>query len=254
MIKKILLLVLAFNFLHADSLGITQKLGNNVSLDLKFIKENSKEVTLRELMDGKPTLLTLNYFKCAGICTPQLNDMAKMLSRVHLAENTDYKVITVDFAEDETTTLAKSKRKTILQSMSRSYVKDAWHFVIGKDGSSKVLAQSVGFEYKKVLNAHGEVGYIHAALLVVISPKGKITRYLEGIEQLPADITMALREASNETVRPSIAKNSPYCFTQTPQADEYMSVGGKIWAVFSLLVLGIFLMYLLKISKRNKEE
>jgi len=251
MIKTILLLVLALNFLYAESLGIHQKLGQSVPLDLKFIDGNSKEVTLGELMDGKPTLLTLNYFKCAGICTPQLNDMAKMLSRVHLAENTDYKVITVDFAEDETPALARKKRKNILHSMTRSYVKDAWHFVIG---SSQVLADSVGFEYKKVVNAHGEVGYIHAALLVVLSPKGKITRYLEGIEQLPADITMALTEAKNETVRPSIAKNSPYCFTETPQADEYMSIGGKVWAVFSLLVLAGFLMYLLKLSKKRKKE
>ena len=73
------------------------------------MNEQSKSVSLKELMQDKPTLLTLNYFRCAGICTPQLNEMSAMLSRLKLAENIDYKVITVDFAEDETPKLAKAK-------------------------------------------------------------------------------------------------------------------------------------------------
>ena len=63
--------------------------------------EDGQSRTLKEYMDGKPTIISLNYFKCAGICTPQLEDMAKMLSKLDLAENTDYKVLTISFAPDE---------------------------------------------------------------------------------------------------------------------------------------------------------
>jgi len=254
MIKTLLVLVALLQFVQAGTLGIHEELGQKVPLDLKFINEENKEVTLGELMDNKPTLLTLNYFKCAGICTPQLNDLAKMLTRVHLAENSDYKVISVSFAEHESYKLAAAKRKNILASMTRAYVADAWHFVIGENNSSMELSKSIGFTFKTVVSPAGDIGYTHAAVLVVLSSKGKIIRYMDGIEQLPADITMAIQEAKKGIVGQSIPKNSPYCFTEKPQGDEYFDEGGKLWAVFTLFVLAGLLFYLIKTTKRKNNN
>jgi len=254
MSKYILMFLLCVQMINAEDLGVEEKLGSYVPLDLTFINEQSKSVTLRKLMDGKPTLLTLNYFKCAGICTPQLNDMAAMLSRLHIAENTDYKVVTVDFAEDEAVALAKAKKKNILKSMTRNFVSDAWHFVIGENNSSGKLADAVGFEYKKVVQKNGDVGYIHGATLVVLSPTGKITRYLSGIEQLSADVKLAILEASKEEVTPTIAKNSPYCFTKTPDGDLLVGKIEKAWAIFMLSVILGFFIYLVKTSKRKSNN
>ena len=260
--KKIMVLLLLYiHIVYGAELGVEEKLGTTIPLNLIFLNEDSKSVTLQELMDGKPTLLTLNYFRCAGICTPQLNDMAAMLSRLHIAENTDYKVVTVDFAEDESVELAQAKKKNLLKSMTRSFVSDAWHFVIGENNSSGKLAEAVGFEYKKVVSKNGDVGYIHGATLVVLSPTGKIVRYLNGIEQLPADVKMAIEEAKREEVSPTIAKDSPYCFTKTPDGDILVGKIEKAWAVFMLSVIFGFFIYLIKTSKRktnntptNREE
>ena len=256
MTKYFTILLLCIQLLQAEGLGVNEKLGAEVPLDLTFINEQSKQVTLKELMDGKPTLLTLNYFRCAGICSPQLNDMAKMLSRLHLAENTDYKVVTVDFAEDETPELAREKKKNLLHSMERTYVQDAWHFVIGENNSSGKLAQSVGFKFKKTVAKNGRVDYIHGATIIVLSPTGKITRYMNGIEQLSTDVKMALKEAKEERVTPTITKNSPYCFSEKPQGDIIVEMGSKIWAIFMLSVVIAVFVYLIKGKKRkeNKEE
>lgn len=254
MAKYFVILLLCMQFLQAEGLGVNEKLGEYVPLDLTFINEESESVTLRKLMDGKPTLLTLNYFKCAGICSPQLNDMAVMLSRLHLAENTDYKVVTVDFAEDETPDLARAKKKNLIHSMNRSFVQDAWHFVIGENNSSEKLAQSVGFKYKKTISKDGRVDYIHGAALIVLSPTGKITRYMSGIEQLSTDVKMALKEAKEERVTPTITKNSPYCFSEKPQGDIIVETGSKIWAIFMLSVVIAVFVYLIKGKKRKENE
>ncbi|HIP28925.1 MAG TPA: hypothetical protein EYG82_07110, partial [Sulfurovum sp.] len=74
--KKLLMLVLLTLSIQANQLGLNEKLGNMIPLDLTFINEKGESVTLKKLMDGKPTMISLNYFRCAGICTPQLNDMA----------------------------------------------------------------------------------------------------------------------------------------------------------------------------------
>ncbi|PHQ55628.1 MAG: hypothetical protein COA30_06325 [Sulfurimonas sp.] len=249
MTKYLTMLLLCMQLLQAEGLGINEKLGEYVPLDLVFINEQSERVTLGELMDGKPTLLTLNYFKCAGICSPQLNDMAIMLSRLHLAENTDFKVLTVDFAEDETPQLARDKKKNLIHSMNRAFVADAWHFVIGENNSSGVLAQSVGFKFKKTIAEDGQVDYIHGATLIVLSPTGKITRYMRGIEQLSTDVKLALIEAKDEKVTPTISKNSPYCFSEKPLGDTIVETGSKIWAIFMLSIIVLLFVYLIKVKK-----
>jgi protein SCO1/2 len=254
-IRFILVLSFLFTLSSAeDKLGIQEKLGEMVPLDLTFLNEKSERVTLRELMDGKPTILTLNYFRCAGICTPQLNDLAKMLGRLDLAENTDYKVVTVSFAEDETPDLAASKRRNQLASITRPFVQDAWHFVIGENNSSRVLADKVGFSFQKTVSDTGVVDYIHAAALIIISPEGKITRYLNGIEQLPFDAKMALIESSNGKVGPTIAKQLLYCFSYDPKGKTYIFMWEKIVAIVMLTLVFGFFIYLVKIGRKEDNE
>ncbi|MDF1874135.1 SCO family protein [Sulfurimonas sp. SAG-AH-194-I05] len=250
--KKLLLaLSLIISFANATTLGIQEKLGDVVPLDLTFLDENGKSVTLKKLMNGKPTILTLNYFRCAGICTPQLNDLAHMLGKLDLAENTDYKVLTVSFAEDETPALAAAKRKNQINAIGRDYIADAWHFVIGENNSSHVLADKVGFTFEKTVTKLGKVDYIHAAALIMISPEGKITRYLNGIEQLPFDVKMALIESSNGTVGPTIAKTLLYCFSYDPEGRTYIFVWEKVAATVMLFIVLAFFISLLRMGRKD---
>lgn len=252
--RAILALFLLLTFLDASKLGIHEKLGTMVPLDLTFIDEKGKRVTLKKMMDGKPTILTLNYFRCAGICTPQLNDMANMLSKLDLAENTDYKVLTISFAEDESSALAAAKRKNILASMSRPYVADAWHFLVGENNSSGVLANSVGFSYEKDVSPSGQVEYIHPGVAIVLSPEGKVTRYLNGINQLPFDVKMALMEAADGKVGPTIAKTLLFCFAYDSENKKYVFMWEKIGAFVMLALVFGFFIYLVRSGRKEESH
>ena len=250
--KKLLLLLLTLSALHcAEQLGVNEKLGQMVPLDLTFIDENSNQVTLGKLMDGKPTIITLNYFRCAGICTPQLDDLSRTLTQLNLAENTDYKVLTISFAEDETPELAAAKRKNHLHAIGRDYVQDAWHFLISDNNSSAVLASKVGFVYEKTVSPKGVVDYIHPAALIILSPEGKITRYLNGIDQLPFDVKMALVESSEGRVGPTIAKTLLYCFAYDPVGKKYIFVWEKVAATVMLIIVFGFFIYLIKLGRKE---
>jgi len=250
--KKLLLLLLTLTALHsAEQLGVNEKLGQMVPLDLTFLDEKSNKVTLGKMMDGKPTIITLNYFRCAGICTPQLDDLSRTLSKLDLAENTDYKVLTISFAEDETPALAAAKRKNHLHAIQRDYVQDAWHFLIGENNSSAVLASKVGFVYEKTVSSTGVVDYLHPAALIILSPEGKITRYLNGIEQLPFDVKMALVEASEGRVGPTIAKTLLYCFAYDPVGKKYIFVWEKVAATVMLIIVFGFFIYLIRLGRKE---
>jgi len=252
--RKILILVLLTLSIQANQLGIEEKPGAMIPLDLTFIDETGKSRTLKDYMDGKPTMISLNYFRCAGICGPQLEDMAQMLAKLDLAENIDYKALTISFAEDETPPLAAAKRKTHLASMNRAYVQDAWHFVIGENNSSGIIADKVGFKYEKTVSKAGVVDYVHPAALIMLSPKGKVTRYLNGIEQLPFDVKMALMEAGEGKVGPTIAKNLLFCFAYDPKGKTYVFMWEKVVGVLMTLIMLAFFIYLVKTSKRDDDH
>ena len=251
-IVALLLLLISFSF--GDKLGVYEKLGETVSLDIPFIDEKGKRTTLGEMMDGKPTIVTLNYYECPGICSPQLNDLALTLERLQLKENQDYKVVTVSIHDGDTIALAKQKKKNHIVSINRPFDANAWHFVIGEDNNSKRLADSIGFHYEKTVGPNGKVDYLHPAVLAILSPEGKITRYLNGIDQLPFDVKKALIEASNGTVGPTIAKTLLYCFAYDAKGKTYVFAWEKIiGTVMLMLVFGFFTYLAITGRKRNSQ-
>lgn len=252
--RRFLILILLTLSIQAEGIGVNEKLGDYVSLDLTFIDEEGKSKTLREYMDGKPTIVSLNYFRCAGICTPQLQDMAKMLSKLQLSENTDYKALTISFAEDETPPLAKAKKKTYLESMDRAYVRDAWRFLLSENNSSAIFSKEVGFSYKKTVSKAGVTDWIHAASLIIISPQGKITRYLNGINQNPFDVKMAILESTEGKVGPTIAKTLLYCFAYDPKGKTYVFAWEKVAATIILIITVLFFIWLLKSGRRAQDD
>ena len=247
---------LLFSSLQADEkLGVDEHAGSYVPLDVPFLDETGKQVTFRELMQGKPAILTLNYYGCPSLCTPQLQDLAKNLEMVKLSENKDYKVITLSFNPHETPKDAAHKKADLMSAMQRPFDTDAWKFLTGTDANIHKVTQSVGFHYEKQPDHNGMVQYLHPAVLIALSPEGKITRYLNGIQQLPFDIQMAMMEASHGTVRPTIAKTLLFCFAFDPKNKTYVFAAEKVAAsVLSLILVGFFLYLVLTGRKKRISE
>ncbi len=55
---------------------MSEKLGSAAALDIPLKDEYRRSVLLRQLVN-KPTILTMNYFRCAGICSIQLSSLAE---------------------------------------------------------------------------------------------------------------------------------------------------------------------------------
>ena len=247
--KLFLLLLLLFSFANAGGTATDEKLGAMVPLNLKFINDEGEEKTLKQLMDGKPTLLSLNYYKCAGVCTTELADLADTLSKVDLQEGKDYQVLTVSFSETETPALAKEKRKTIFRSMTRPFTKSAWNFVVDENGSSKKLVDAVGFNFEKSDLPSVATQYTHGTGLIVLSPEGQITRYLRGINQLPIDVKMAVLDAVKGRVTPTIPKKLQSCSDFHPKEKYVLPVEKIVGTIITLIMVGFFIRLLLRGKK-----
>lgn len=228
----------------AVAIGIQEKLGQTIPLDLSFSDEDGKAVTLRELIT-KPTILSLVYYECPGICSPLLNAEAKVLRELALKPGDDYNAITVSFNEKDTPALAKQKKANYFNAIGKPFPSNAWRFLTGDAESIRQLTEAVGFAFER---DGGE--FIHSATLIALSPEGKIARYLYGVGYLPFDLEMALVEASEGRVGPTINRVLKYCFSYDPEGRQYaLKVTEIAGTMVTLFGAGLFIV----LSVRRKK-
>ena len=232
-----------------NQLGIYEKLDEYISDDLIFTDELFNEVNLKESID-KPTILALVYYECPGICSPLLNGLAEAMDRTDIELGKDYQVYTVSFSHTERPPLARQKKKTYAKLVSHGDTKDAWHFFTGDSSNIQQLLGDVGYMVKK----EGKE-YIHPGAIIVLSPNGKVTRYLYGSAYfLPFDIKMAVAEAAKGQSGPTINKVLNYCFSYDPEGQKYVFNVTKISGTLILLLAGSLLFTMVIKGRRRKNK
>jgi len=235
-----LMLILIFYLTgRVQAQEVREKLGAPAALDVVLKDESGSNISLRQLVD-RPTILTLNYFRCVGICTPLLNGLAAAMNKVELRPGQDFQVITVSFDPRDTPEIAHQKQINYLTEMTRQFPPRAWRFLTGEAKATKTLADSVGFEFR----AEGDQ-YVHPGVIMVLTPGGVVSRYVYGTTFLPAELQMAIEDASGGKVRPTIARIVSVCYTYDPVSRSYVFNITRVVGAGTLLFAGAFVIYLL---------
>jgi len=230
-----------------DELGVYEHLDEYISDDLVLTDELYNEINLKESID-KPTIISLVYYECPGICSPLLNGLAEAMDKTDIQLGDDYQVYTISFSHSESPPLARKKKKTYQKLVSHGDTKDSWKFFTGDSITISRLLDQVGFKVKK----EGKE-YIHPGTLIVISPKGKITRYLYGSTYfMPFDLKMAVVEAAEERSGPTINKMLNFCFSYDPEGQKYVLNFTKISGSFILLIALALLGTLVFRGRKNR--
>ena len=125
--KKIALLLVLFMTIVQTSysekppeIGIVEKLGNQIPLDLEFTSSDGTKKKLRDIID-KPTILSLVYYNCPGICSPLLTNMSEVMDKVKLEPGKHFKALTISFDHREGADKAKRWKENYLASMKRPF-------------------------------------------------------------------------------------------------------------------------------------
>lgn len=245
-----LLMIAAATGLYAEQapppqlqgVGIDEKLGRQVDLSLTFTAENGHPVVLGEFFNkGKPVILNLVYYSCPMLCTLVLNGQTTALENIPTTVGKDFEVVTISIDPTETFALAQQKRAAYLEQYGRAST--GWHFLVDRDGNVKKLADQVGFHYRY---DEQQQQYAHAAAIMVLTPEGKMSRYLYGIKFNPRDLRLALAEAAQSKFSISVDRVLLYCFHYDPEARGYvlfarnvMKAGGAatVIAIAALVLL-----------------
>jgi len=236
-----------------NDIGIVEKLGSTVPLNVSFINEDGNKVLLKDLIQ-RPTLLAFVYYKCPGICSPILTELANVVGKVDLVAGEDYDIVTISMDETEKPVDAVEKKKSILGFTQNSFPLDKWSFLTGDSVNIKLVANAAGFYFKRV----GK-DFVHSGGFVFITKEGKICRYLypdytsKGeFSILPFDFKLAVLETSQGQQIKTMAKLIKYCFSYDPKGRTYVFNITRIMGVFTLVLLAIFITFVVVKPKKAK--
>lgn len=231
-------------------IGIVEHLDSYLPDSISLTNEAGEKVWLADLID-KPTIINFVYFRCPGICSPLMEGVADVMDRSDLVPGKDYQVLTISFDPSETIDLGIRKKGNYLNLMNNQAkveeAKTGWKFFVSDSASIVRATKATGFKYKRNGN-----DFLHAASLTVVSPEGKITRYLNGLTFLPFEWKMAIVEASKGQSGPTINKVLRFCFSYDPVGQTYVFNVTKISATLILFFALILLMYLVLKPKKSK--
>lgn len=229
--------------------GIDEKLGEVVPLgDLVFNDEDGNAISLESLAD-RPLALSLVFFRCSGICTPLLNELAKATDNSNVVAGKDFRLVSVSFDTRDTPALAKAKKANQLQRMkSNRPDADGWRFLTGNKENIDKLTEAVGFNY--MASKDGDA-FNHAGVVVFMAKDGKICRYLHGSRFNPMDIQMSVEDASAGQPRPFIRTLQKLCFAYDPVGRTYVLQVNRIILAITLAFAFLFGLFLLLRPKRR---
>ena len=237
-----------------QKVGYDQKLGGQVPLGLGFRDSEGRAVRLNDYFGRKPVLLVLAYYHCPMLCDMVLTGVTGSLKTMNLNPGKDFDVVVVSIDPNESATQAAAKRAETLSRFGRprSDTTDAgWHFLTGPQPSIEALAASVGFRY--VYDARRNE-FSHAAGIVILTPEGRISRYLYGIEYAPRDVRLALVESADHKIGSLVDQALLYCFHYDPAIGRYSAMTMRIVRIgAALTLLGVVLMITL-LRRRSPEQ
>ncbi len=233
---------------NSPKVGVDEKLGETIPLDLSFLDETGKPVNLRSLVN-KPTLLTLVYYRCPGICSPLMNGVSEVIDKMDMEPGKDFNIVTISFNPREDYIMAQGKKENYLNNMKKKIPAESWKFLTGDSLSIAKITDAVGFRYQK----QGE-DYMHGAVLTILSQDGKIARYLYGTDFLPMDVKLAVIEASEGKSTPGINKLLKICYSYDPAGRKYVLNVTRIAGGGMLILIAGFVLILTLKKKRNKNN
>jgi protein SCO1/2 len=231
-----------------QNVGIDQRIGQQLPLDLTFKDETGRDVRLGEYFGKRPVVLALAYYECPMLCTQVLNGMTGALKTLSFDAGADFEVVVVSIDPRDGFRMAAAKKTTYLESYGRPATAAGWHFLTGTEASIKPLADAIGFRYAYDASLKQ---YAHGAAIYVATPKGVVSRYLLGIDFAPRDLRLALVEASNNALGTVADQVLLLCYHYDPATGKYGGAVLNAIRVGFILTVGAFLTFLFVSLRRE---
>jgi protein SCO1 len=241
---------LAFSQGAPDSIltqiGVDQRLNAQLPLDLVFHDESGKDVRLGDYFHSKPVILSLVYYECSMLCSMTLNGLTEAMRALSFDAGEEFDVLTISFEPKDSPAIASAKKTSYLQDYGRSGAAAGWHFLTGNSKSIQTLTNTVGYRYKWDPYTNQ---WAHVSAIIILTPQGRVSQYLYGLEFSARDVRLSLIEASQNKIGSIVDHIVLYCYHYDPATGKY---GFAIMSVVRLAGFGTVFALALFVFKNRR--
>ncbi len=235
-----------------QDVGIEPKLNDPVPLNLAFRDENGFDLTLKQYFQGeRPVILCLHYSDCPMLCTLVLNGMVDSLRELTWTPGKEFEVVCVSIDPLEQPKRAKLTKAKYVGNYGRPETAGGWHFLTGSEANIKRLADAVGFKYRYVPE---QKEFAHVATLILCTPDGRVSRYLQGVMFAPRTMKLSLLEAGEGKVGSTFDQVLLYCFHYDAEEGAYGPVARNIMKLGAGMTMAVVLIGLIPYWLRRQHR
>jgi protein SCO1/2 len=252
-----------------ENVGVEEHLDRRIPTDVTFRDHTGERVRLGELLRGdRPVLLNLVYHTCPSFCSLVLDGTVAALAEQPWTVGEEFDVVTISIDPRDTPEVAADKRRRILYQYGRESAERGWHFLVAERSvdedeivaeygvypSIERLADALGFHYQWMPRQRQ---YAHPGVVMMLTPDGRIARYLYGLEYDSNDVRLGLLEASEGRSVSGVEQVILYCYRYDPSAQGYTLVAWRVMqiggAITALLVFGLLLFFWRRETRKKRE-
>ena len=264
--KKILATLLLFTSVRSDAqaqeikgpedvmlrkVAFEQNLDAQLPLDTPLRDEAGNAVKFGDYFGKKPVVLLFGYYECPMLCSLELNGLVRNLRAVTMSVGNEFDVVMVSIDPTETAKLAAAKKAGYVRKYDRPGAENGWHFLTGDGPAVKRLSGVAGFKYEYDPKSRQ---YAHPAGLMVVTPQGRISRYIYGVDFPASNLRWSLIEASAGKIGSPVDKILLMCFHYDPSTGRYNFAIMRSVNVLGLIVLGSLLTFMLTNFWRERRQ
>jgi protein SCO1/2 len=199
-------------------IGFDQNIDQRLPLDTTFRNEAGATVQLGDYFGKRPVVLVFAYYDCPMLCTVVINGLSGALGVMNLEPGKDFEIVTVSINPHDTPAAAAAKKAVYLERYKRPGAAQSWHFLTGDPPQIARLTKAAGFRY--AWDAETKQ-YAHPSGVIVVTPDGRLSKYLFGVEYGPRDLRFGIVEASAGTAGTPVDALLLYCYHYDPTTGRY---------------------------------
>ncbi len=197
---------------------LEQHPGQQLSRDLVFHDENGQPFRFGNQAGNQPTVLLPGYYRCPMLC-PLINDgLIQALQELRTSVGRDFQVVEFSIDPKDTPADAARKKTEYMRRYGRHGTAGGWHFLVGDERAIARLADELGYRYAYDPETKQ---FAHPSGLIVLTPGGKISRYIFGATFDGGELNKALAAARKGESASTLSQLFLLCFHYNPITGKY---------------------------------
>ena len=235
-----------------EEAGYDQRLDEQVPLDLRFLDESGASVALSDYFsEGKPVIIAMGYFECDTLCPLVREGLLYSLIALDFNVGEEFNLVLVSVDPRETPAVAAKVKPRYVSTYNRPNAEAGWNFLTGQETTIQALADAIGFRY--VYDEETDQ-YAHASGITIVTPEGKISSYLFGVEYFEGDLRLALVDAAAGGIGSVVDQLLLLCYHYDPTTGQYSLIVMNILratAILTVLILATVILFFLRRERRQ---